>query len=474
MTSISGKTPTDWAAFAAAPAPVELIDETVPAKKRSRDFFWCSPILDLRPKTCFGDPVARPKSPTEMATCPSLSARYRVPVTRRGGDIGKFGRSVPMEDELIIDSTAMDDILEIGTDFFRVQAGCNILKLNEALKTKGRELPVFPSTQDIATIGSFNSGGPAGTGSVSHGMLRDAGNILEISPLSAEQTPRVTVFTGDRINMIHHPGGTNDVISELTLRTVPTEDWIGCIATFADYRACYRAGMALGVSDIRQKLCSTMSVNIGTCLDQLKGIIPEGRAMLVTLVPGDQMESLRALIAAHYGTVDLEMDSAARQARKLPHAFEPSFNQATLQAIKTDRKVTCLQTLCPAPLNVAQIIELQAALGDDVFMHLEFSPRGSQRVTFVLPLVTSATDARLYAIMDICKAHGCPASDPLSCIIEEGAMKAADCCHPASEKRMDPAGLLNCPKSRGSERVRDLTPEAIKSPANNVIRQEAA
>jgi hypothetical protein len=164
----------------------------------------------------------------------------------------------PMAGGLIIDTNAMGEILEIGSDFVRVQAGCNILKLHEALKEKGRELPVFPSTEDIATIGGFISGGSTGIDTVSHGMLRDAGSILEIRAPSAEETPREHVFTGDRINMIDHAWGINGVITELTLRTVPTEDWIGCIATFADYPNCYGAGMALTNSDIRRKLCSTL------------------------------------------------------------------------------------------------------------------------------------------------------------------------------------------------------------------------
>ena len=461
MTSISGKTTTDWAAFAAELTPVEVISEPVLVKKRSRDFFWYSPILDRRLKNCFGDLVARPNSPAEMARCLSLSARHRVPTTLRGGGTGNYGQSVPMEGGLIIDTTAMGRILEIGPVFVRVEAGCNILTLNNALKEKGRELPVFPSTQSIATIGGFISGGSAGIGTVSHGMLRDAGNVLEIKALSAEDPPREHVFRGVDINMIHHAWGINGVITELTLRTVPTEDWIGCIVTFDSYPACYAAGMALAASDIRRKLCSTLDARIGTYFDRLNGIVPAGRPMLVTLIPRPQMDDFRALIAGHNGQIALEMDEAERLARKLPHAFEFSYNHTTLQALKTDRKVTYLQILCPAPLNVAKITELQGVLGDDVYMHHEFSLMGGQRVAFDLPLVKYTTDERLYRIMDIYEAHGCPASDPHSCIIEEGGMKKADYRHLAWKKRLDPLGLLNTPKTREWARVRDMTPDAI-------------
>lgn len=462
MTSISGKTTTDWAAFAAALAPVEVIDEPVLVKKRSRDFFWYSPILDRRLKTCFGDLVARPKSPAEMAHCLSLAARHRVPVTLRGGGTGNYGQSVPMEGGLIIDTTGMGEILEIGPDYVRVQAGCNILKLNQALKARGRELPIFPSTQDIATIGGFISGGSAGIGTVSHGMLRDAGNIREIRALSVEDPPREVVFSGDGVNMIHHAWGINGVITDLTLRTVPTEDWIGCIVTFDDYLSCHAAAIDLAQSEtIRRKLCSTLDARIGTYFDRLKDIVPEGRAMLVTLIPRGQMDAFRALVAAHSGHIALAMDEAERTARRLPHVFEFSYNHTTLQALKSDRSVTYLQILFPAPVNVDKVAELRAVLGDDVYMHHEFARMGGQVVSFDLPLVKYTTDARLYQIMGIYEAHGCPVSDPHSCIIEEGGMKKADYRHLAWKKRMDPLGLLNSPKSREWARVRDMPPEAI-------------
>lgn len=464
MTSISGKSDADWGAIAAALAPVEVIDTPVLVKKRSRDFFWYSPILDRRLKGCFGDLVARPATVEELRHCLSVAARERVPLTLRGGGTGNYGQSVPMEGGLILDMTAMDRVLEIGAETVRVEAGCNILTLNEALKARGRELPVFPSTQDIATIGGFIAGGSAGIGTVSHGMLRDAGNILEIRALSVEEAPREQVFAGADINLIHHAWGINGVITELTLRTVPAEDWIGCIATFADHPACYGAAAELAQSEtIRRKLCSTLDARIGAYFDRLRGIVPEERAMLVTLIPREQMAEFRALVARHGGEIALEMDEVGRQARKLPHVFEFSYNHTTLQALKSDRGVTYLQVLFPAPVSAAKVAEMEGVLGEDVFMHHEFARMGGKVVSFDLPLVKYTSDARLREIMAIYEAHGCPVSDPHSCIIEEGGMKKADYRHLAWKKRMDPLGLLNSPKSREWPKVRDMAPEAIEA-----------
>lgn len=459
--SISGKSDLDWAAIAAELSPVEVIAEPVLVKKRSRDFFWYSPILDRQLKACFGDLVARPATREDMARCLSVAARHRAPVVLRGGGTGNYGQAVPVDGGLIIDTTAMGRILEIGPDFVRVEAGCNILALNTALKEQGRELPIFPSTQDMATIGGFISGGSAGIGTVTHGMLRDPGNILEIRALSAEETPVEHIFRGEDINLIHHAWGINGVITELTLRTVPAEDWIGCIASFASYPDCHRAAIALASSAINRKLCSTLDARIGRYFDRLRGIVPEGRAMLVTLIPRAQMADFRALVADHAGTLDLEMDEAERTARKLPHVFDFSYNHTTLQALKTDRKVTYLQVLFPAPVNVEKVEELQASLGDDVWMHHEFARLDGKLVSFDLPLVQYTTDARLYEIMAIYEAHGCPVSDPHKSVLEDGGMKKANMAQLALKKRMDPYGLLNSAKTRSWPQVRDLAPEAI-------------
>lgn len=457
---------TDWAAFADSLSPVEVIDEPVLVKKRSRDFFWYSPVLNAQLKKCFGDLVAVPKTPDEMRHCLQRAFEADVPVTLRGGGTGNYGQAVPLKGGLIIETTKMNRILEIGEGYVRAEAGALMADVNAALIEQGWEMAMFPSTQDIATIGGFVAGGSAGIGSIANGALREKGNIIQLKALSLEAEPQEHAFDAEAALQIHHAWGLNGVITEVTLRTVPHRNWVGCMATFDSYRDCYAAGYALAAApDIGCKLASTVEARIVDYFPRLKGHLREGRHLLVSLVPAEDMDALRALIAAQGGHLDLAMSDAERQAAKLPHVFEFAYNHTTLQVLKADRSATYQQIGVPDPSDADAVAAAGAALGDDVWQHHEFARLDGRIAAFDLPIIWFSDEVRLREINSIYEQHGHSVADAHTYFVEGGGLKNADYRHLAWKKRMDPKGLLNPGKSRAWEKVKHLSAEEIEAKA---------
>ena len=463
MTSISGKTDIDWAAFAAALAPIETITEPVLVKKRSRDFFWYSPILNESLRTCFGDLVARPKSAEEMARTLALAYAHDAPIVLRGGGTGNYGQAVPMDGGLIIETTGLNRVHEIGDGYVRAEAGALMADINAALAETGQEMAMFPSTQDIATIGGFVAGGSAGIGSIANGALRDPGNLMALTALQVNADPQLRVFDGAETLHIHHAWGLNGVITDVTLRTVPRRDWVGCMATFDSYEAAYAAGLALAQSgDVAAKLITTVDARICTYFPKLAGHIRTDKHLLVSLVPHEDRAGFSASIKDSGGHVDLMMNAAEREALNLPHEFDISYNHTTLQVLKDDRSATYQQVGCPIPPDPQAIAALRPKLGDDVWMHHEFARVGDEIVTFDLPIIWYSTPDRLAEINATYEANGFPVYDAHTWNVEGGGLKA-DYTHLAWKKRMDPKGLLNSAKSRFWADVAHLSPDEIEA-----------
>ncbi len=453
----------DWGRITADLAPVEVIDDPVTVKKRSRDFFWYSPILNARLRRSFGDLVARPKTREELAHCLAVAFAHEIPVTLRGGGTGNYGQAVPLEGGLILETTAMNRILEIGEGFVRVEAGALMADINAALIPHGWEMAMFPSTQDIATIGGFVAGGSAGIGSVANGPLREKGNIVSLKALSVEAEPVEHVFDAEEALRVHHAWGLNGAITEVTLRTVPTRDWVGCMAGFDEYRAAYSAGYALASApevEIARKLCSVVDARITGYFPRLDAHVPKGRHLLVTLVPREQLGALGALVAEHGGKLHLAMDETQRQAAKLPHVFEFAYNHTTLQVLKSDRSATYQQIGVPDPADADRVAAMRDRQGDDVWPHHEFTRAGGTVYCADLPIIWFKSPERLAEINATYEADGFTIYDAHVHVIEGNHMQP-DYRHLAWKKRLDPKGLLNPGKSLEWERVRHLSPEEI-------------
>ncbi len=468
MTSISGKTDIDWPAFAAELAPVEVISEPLLVKKRSRDFFWYSPILNEALKRCFGDLVARPDTPEQMTHALAIAYKYSAPIVLRGGGTGNYGQAVPMDGGLIIDTTAMNRVIDIGDGWVKAEAGALMADINAALAPTGQEMAMFPSTQDIATVGGFVAGGSAGIGSIANGALRDPGNIIALTALSVEDSPQPRIFQGPEALNIHHAWGLNGVITDVTLRTVPKRDWVGCLATFDSYEAAYGAGLAIAkADDIGCKLLTTIDARICTYFPRLEGHIRANKHLLVSLVPDEDVAAFELLAQARGGHIDLILNDATRQDLGLPHVFDFSYNHTTLQVLKADRSATYQQVGCPIPPDPDAIVQLRPKLGDDVWMHHEFARVGGDIVTFDLPIIWFTTPQRLTEINATYEANGFPVYDAHTWNVEGGGLKP-DYTHLAWKKRMDPKGLLNSAKSRFWSDVADLEPDEILAKGQEV------
>ncbi|MCY4333153.1 MAG: FAD-binding oxidoreductase [Litoreibacter sp.] len=454
----------DWPRIAAALAPVEVIDDPTTIKKRSRDFFWYSPVLNEKLRRSFGDLVVRPKTRDELAHVLSVAYAEGAPVVLRGGGTGNYGQAVPLQGGLIVETTAMTQILEIGEGYVRVEAGALMSDINAALIEQGWELAMFPSTQDIATIGGFIAGGSAGIGSIANGALREKGNIIQLKALSVEDNPVEHVFDAEDSLQIHHAWGLNGAITEVTLRTVPTRDWIGCMVGFDTYRDCFAAGFTLAFStEIGRKLCCTVDARIVDYFPRLDEHIPKRSNLLVALVPREDMEAFRAFVAESGGALHLAMDDAERQALKLPHVFEFAYNHTTLQVLKADRSATYQQVGVPDPSDADRVAAMADSLGDEVWPHHEFARVNGEIVAFDLPIIWFKDEARLREIDATYEAGGFAVYDAHTYFVEGGGLKNVDYRHLAWKKRLDPKGLLNPGKSAAWDDVRHLSPEEIEA-----------
>lgn len=466
MTSISGKTDLDWGRFAERLAPVEVIAEPVLVKKRSRDFFWYSPILNEELKKCFGDLVAVPHDTEEMKHCLRLAHESEVPVVLRGGGTGNYGQAVPVQGGLIIETTAMNRVLEVGDGYVRAEAGALMADINRALADTGQEMAMFPSTQDIATIGGFVAGGSVGIGSLATGALREPGNLIELKALSVEAEPQEHVFRGADVLKVHHAWGLNGVITEVTLRTVPSRNWIACMATFDSYKSCYAAGYAVAtVASIEPKMASVVDRRIVEYFPRLKGHLREGCDLLACYVPAENVDLFRKIVASHGGQTELALGDAEREAAKIPHVFEFCFNHTTLQVLKSDRSATYQQIGVPDPADADAITRLRSDLGDDVWTHHEFIRLGGRVVAIDLPIIWYSGPERLEAINGTYAEHGFAVYNAHTNEVERGGLHNADYTHLAWKKRLDPKGLLNSAKSTAWQDVKHLSAAEIEAKA---------
>lgn len=439
--------PARLAALIADLGDIPVITEEKVVRKRSRDFFWYSPVLNEELAKKSADIIAAPRTEAEVIRVAAACARHRIPLTPRGGATGNYGQAVPLRGGVLLDMNALDSIEWVRPGHVRVGAGMNMGKLDTELRPQGWELRMHPSTKRTATIGGFVAGGSGGVGSVMYGGLREPGNILAARIVTVEETPRVIELRGDAAQKINRAYGTTGIITALEMPLAPAYPWLDVVVAFDDFRTCLEFGRDAARADgVIKKLLTPIASPLPEYFGQLRHYCPDGKAILAAMVSEASFGTFADLIAGR-GTIMLQ--TPTREEPGSVPLYEYAWNHTTLQMLKVDRSVTYLQCLFPHDRVIDSILEMAALFPDELIPHCEFIRFAGNVTCSALPVIRYRGKERLYEIIAAHEAAGVMIANPHVVSLEDGSRhKRADADQMGFKAEIDPHGLLNPGKMR--------------------------
>ena len=424
-------------------------------RKKSRDFFWFSPVLKRQLQDKIADLVVVPRDEADVMRVAGMAARYRVPITIRGGGTGNYGQCVPVEGGVVLDISGLDAIEWQNGAMLRVGAGRKMHHIDAETRKSGYELRMHPSTKRMASIGGFAAGGSAGIGSVTYGGLRELGNITGARVISLEEEPRAFELKGDAALKICHGWGTTGIVTALEMPLAPAFDWIDVVVAFGDFMTAARFGYELALADgVVKKLVTPLDWPIPSFFPGMQQYFPNNRPVVIAMVAEHSIEPFLSLVAAHKGDITYQRPTdESMGARPL---YELTWNHTTLHALNVDRDITYLQALYPASGLMEKVAEIAALFSpDELMQHFEFTRYAGQVSASGLGLIKYTSDERLNEIMEIHRRHGVLIADPHIWMLEDSAgFKSANADLMGFKHEVDPFGICNPGKMRSYVPVR--------------------
>ena len=426
---------------------IPVVTDPTIVRRRSRDFFWYSPVLNDQLNDKSADLIVAPRDEADIVRVVAACVRHRVPLTVRAGGTGNYGQAVPLAGGVLLDITALDTIEWIKPGQIRVGAGAKMNAIDAATRPSGYELRMHPSTKRTATIGGFVAGGSGGIGSITYGGLREPGNILAARIVTMEPEPRIIELRDDAAQKINRAYGTTGIITALEMPLAPAQPWIDVVVAFDDFLAAVEFGREAALSDgIVKKLLSPITWPLPSYFGALKSCCPEGKSIVIAMIAEGSLENFKNLLDDR-GTITLEMPTDEGPG-KVP-LYEYTWNHTTLQVLKNDRTVTYLQCLYPHDRLLQKVEEMRAMFPGEVLQHLEFIRFNGQLTCSGLPVVRYIDAERLNEIIRLHEAHEVFIANPHVYTVEDGSRyKRVDVDQLGFKHEVDPYGLLNPGKMR--------------------------
>lgn len=425
---------------------LDLDDNPVTVRAKSRDFFWYSPVLKDRLDHVIGDFVVAPRNEAEVIEVLRTCHAEDVPVTVRGAGTGNYGQAMPLRGGCILHMKHLDKVKAIHPGRVIVEPGCLLKDLDAAcIRDSGQEIRMFSSTYATATIGGFIAGGSGGVGSVRWGSLRDLGNIIRLRVVTMEAEPRVMEFRGEELSRVSHAYGTNGIITELELPLAPAHDWVEIFVAGADFMETVRFADDLANEDgILIKLASVYEAPTAHAYFQrVRPHVTEDESLVGLMVAPHAMDAFLTFLARRPALRLLYRSDAHDWARDPGPVYEYGWNHTTLRALKVDPSITYLQVSFDFPDHVEKSRAIRDRFSPEVLHHLEVMRAHGKVQMAGLSLVKFTTEERLEEIVRIHEEMGCPVWNPHRYTLEEGGRQSVDARQLAFKKEADPKGLLN-------------------------------
>lgn len=187
---------------------------------------------ELSGTSSYPDIVVKAKSAKEISEVMKYAFKHVIPVTPRGAGTGLVGSSVAIEHGIMIDTTLMNQVLELDEDnlTITVEPGVLLMELSAYVEDHDLFYPPDPGEKS-ATIGGNISTNAGGMRAVKYGVTRDYVRGLEVVLPSGE----ITEFGGKVVknssgyalkDLMIGAEGTLGFITKAILKLIPRPKFV--------------------------------------------------------------------------------------------------------------------------------------------------------------------------------------------------------------------------------------------------------
>ncbi|WP_214403825.1 FAD-binding oxidoreductase [Pseudonocardia lacus] len=275
--------------------------------KVSSDWSRMSPVLQEKVPAgrYVADAVVRPTRPEQVAQVLAVAYRHDVPVTPRGAGTGNYGQATPFDGGILLDLRGLDSFRLTDDGTLVAGAGARMTTIDKAIRARGRDLWMYPSTKS-STLGGFIGGGSAGTGTIEHRTTSD-GLVVSATVAPMDGSGETFTVSGDDLTPYIHTYGVTGILVEVEVRTDPARDWTAVYTAFDTYDELVAVHRGLTGLSVLPRLASADEPALVPTLTASVELDP-ARFSLRVIAESSTVDELRALVSGGGGDVVAALD----------------------------------------------------------------------------------------------------------------------------------------------------------------------